>query len=145
MARGSYQAKIDEKSRLRIPAQYRRELSETGDDAYFVTSFDGKSALIYPLAVWIERFEKKFQEAPRTDKYINDLKTITNYYGLETQMDPQGRILIPTELRETAKLSGDVKVLGQGDYLEVKNEAECKANLPVLTDAHWEHLAERGI
>jgi len=34
-------------------------------------------------------------------------------------MDPQGRVLFPEELQQTAELSGDVKVSGEGSYLRV--------------------------
>ena len=48
-----------------------------------------------------------------------------NFYGLSTQLDPQGRVQIPTELRETAALTADaeVYVMGQLECLAVWNQA----------------------
>ena len=63
---GRYSAKIDDKSRLRLPAKFRRDLPETSDNTYYVTSDDGKCAQIYPIPVW-ERVAQKFQEPPRMD------------------------------------------------------------------------------
>ena len=93
----SYPAKIDEKFRLKIPAKFRREMAETEDGTYYVTSDDGLRAQIYPIPVW-ERMAQKFQEAPRMDPAKLKLQKFTSYYGILTQMDPQGRILIPQAL-----------------------------------------------
>ncbi len=95
---GSYSAKIDEKFRLKIPAKFRRELPDTEDSTFYVTSDDGRCAQIYPLPVW-ERISQKFQEPPRMDPAKIKLQKFTSYYGILTQMDPQGRVLIPQALR----------------------------------------------
>ena len=121
MLLGSYPAKIDEKSRLRLPAKFRRDLPETVDNTYYVTSDDGKCAQIYPLPVW-ERFVQKFQEEPRMDPAKLKYQRITSFYGMLSEMDPQGRVLIPPRLREKAQLVGDVIVFGRSDHLEVWNE-----------------------
>jgi MraZ protein len=121
MLLGSYPAKIDEKSRLRLPAKFRRDLPETVDGTYYVTSLDGTRAKIYPIPVW-ERLVQKLQETPGMGSAKLKLQDITSYYGALSEMDPQGRILIPVDLREDAQLSGDVLVIGKPDHLEVVNK-----------------------
>jgi len=142
---GSYPAKIDEKSRLRLPAKFRRDLPETVDDSYYVTSDDGKCAQIYPIPVW-ERIAQKFNEAPRMDRAKVKLQRITSYYGAASEMDPQGRILIPPEIREDAQLSGDVIVMGRNDHLEVWNKQTLSKDVKdnPLTEEDRERLAELG-
>jgi MraZ protein len=142
---GRYSAKIDEKYRLRLPAKFRRDLPETDDDTYYVTSDDGKCAQIYPIPVW-EKIAQKFQEAPRMDPAKMKLQRFTSYYGLLTQMDPQGRILIPQSLREDAQISGDVIVIGKSDHLEVWNDQEFRKSLidDPLTLEERERLATQG-
>ncbi|MDR0841913.1 MAG: division/cell wall cluster transcriptional repressor MraZ [Acidobacteriota bacterium] len=144
MIKGSYLAKIDEKSRLRMPAEFRRGLPETVDNTYYVTSDNGKCAQIYPLPVW-EKIEQKLQEPPRMQPAKLKYQRITSYYGLLTEMDSQGRILIPQLLREDAQISGEVSVLAiNGDHLEVWNKETIgkivKDNIP--TD---EDMAELGL
>jgi len=142
---GRYSAKIDEKSRLRLPARFRRDLPETDDNTYYVTSDDGHCAQIYPVPVWM-RVAEKFQEPPRMDPAKLKLQRFTSFYGLLTQMDPQGRILIPQSLREDAEISGDVIVIGKIDHLEIWNEEVFKKNLKEnpLTLEERERLAEQG-
>ena len=140
MLLGSYPAKIDEKSRLRLPAKFRRDLPV--ENTYYVTSDDGKRAQIYPLPVW-ERFLRKFQETPRMDPAKLKYQRITSYYGMLSEMDPQGRVLIPQKLREKAQLSGDVIVIGNDDHLEVWNEQLMSKDVEdnPLTPEDWEKLA----
>jgi MraZ protein len=142
---GSYPAKIDEKARLKIPAKFRRDLPDTEENTYFVTSDDGRCAQIYPIPVW-ERVAQKFQEPPRMDPAKVKLQKFTSYYGALTQMDPQGRILIPQALREDANITGDVIVIGKNDHLEIWNVDVIRKSLQEqpLTDADRERLAEQG-
>ena len=142
---GSYQAKIDEKSRLRLPAKFRRDLPNTDDNTYYVTSDDGHCAQIYPISVW-ERIAQKLQESPRMEPAKQKLQRITSYYGLVTQMDPQGRILIPQLLRDDAGISGDVVVIGKTDHLEVWNGEVIRKNVKEegLTVEDREKLALQG-
>ena len=45
-----------------------------------------------------------------------------SYYGQESELDGQGRIVVPQLLRDSASIVGDVRVFGKIDYLEVWNE-----------------------
>jgi DNA-binding transcriptional regulator/RsmH inhibitor MraZ len=58
------------------------------------------------------------------DARVKLLDTV-NFFGLSTQLDPQGRVQIPAELRESAALSADteVYVMGQLECLAVWNQA----------------------
>jgi len=142
---GSYPARIDEKFRLKVPAKFRRELTET-DSNFFVTSYDGRCAQIYPVSVW-ERLAQKLLEPPRMDPAKVKLQKFTSYYGALTQMDPQGRILIPQALREDAEIAGNVIVMGKNDHLEVWNGENIRRSLKEepMTDSDRERLADQGI
>ncbi len=141
MLLGSYQAKIDEKFRLKIPAKFRRDLGESEDNSFFVTSDDGTCVQIYPMSVW-ERIAQKFQEPPRFEPAKLKFQKFTSYYGLVTEMDPQGRILIPQALRDDARILGDVIVMGKTDHLEVWNNEIVRKSLSddPMTNADREKL-----
>ena len=143
---GSYPAKIDEKSRLRLPAKFRRDLPETLDNSYYVTSYDGTCAQIYPIPVW-ERIARKLQEPPRMDPAKVKFQRATSFYGAVSEMDPQGRILIPAVLREKAQLAGDVSVIAHPDHLEVWNMEIISKDVEEkpISSEEWERLAQLGI
>jgi MraZ protein len=70
-----------------------------------------------------------------------------NYYGQVSEMDAQGRVLLPQILRESARLSGDVVVFGVQTYLEVENHDELKKRMETepLTAEDQQDLANFGI
>ena len=143
---GSHHSKVDVKSRLKIPAEFRRLLPESEDNLYYVTSEDGHFAQIYPFSVW-ERMAQKFSEPPRMDPSKLKLQRFTSYYGLLTKMDKQGRVLIPQRIREDAQIVGEVVIIGRTDHLEVWNNEIFRENLKAepFTNADREKLAEQGI
>ncbi|MCI0338052.1 MAG: division/cell wall cluster transcriptional repressor MraZ [Acidobacteria bacterium] len=119
MLRGSYTARMDEKSRLKIPASFKRYLDERyGRPDYYVTSLTGEYARIYPLQEW-EEIENKMALLPTMDPARRKFLDRANYFGQMQQVDAQGRILIHTLLRGTAELLGEVTVFGYLTYLEV--------------------------
>jgi len=113
-------AKIDDKFRLRIPVQFRRDWPEGVEEKYFVTSDDGKRAQIYQLPVW-ERIEKILLDAPLHPSNVK-LEKFISAFGAVVTPDPQGRIVLPNRIRTKAKLFGDVVILEKKDRFEVWNE-----------------------
>ena len=146
MLRGSAQATVDDKGRLKIPTDFRRQLEERWGSELFITSLDGNSAFLYPLPVW-EEIETKLLAMPSThpvrDRYLERV----NFFGQQVRTDPQGRVLIPQILREAADMSGEVVVGGRIDHLEVWNRERFTKKLQSepFSVEDMSSLAERGI
>jgi MraZ protein len=121
MLRGNYLATVDEKGRVKIPADFLAELRRLGKK-FYVTSATGDHARIYPMRVW-EEIEKKLAKRSSYNPARQKLLARTNYYGQVVEMDGQGRILIPSILRESAEMKGEVDVQGNLTYLQVWNHA----------------------
>ena len=120
MLRGNAPATIDDKGRLKIPSGFRAEIEVTWGSDFYVTSLSGESVLVYPLPVWQE-IEQKLAKLPTLNPTKKKFLDRTNYYGQLTSLDKSGRVLIPTLLRESARMAGEVAVLGNLNYLEVWN------------------------
>ena len=121
MLRGNYPGTVDEKGRLKIPADFLAELRRAGKK-FYVTSASGDHARVYPLKVWEEieqKLAKKSSYNPTKQKFL----ARTNYYGQVVEVDGQGRILIPPVLRESAQMKGEVDVQGNLTYLQIWNHA----------------------
>jgi MraZ protein len=118
---GNPKTKLDERGRLKMPAEFKAFIERKygkGFSAFYITSMDGESAEIYPLPEWLER-QKKVFAMPQSNPARKMLLTRYNLYGDRADMDPQGRMQIPEELRKKADLSGDVKVSGEWNLLRV--------------------------
>lgn len=121
MLRGNYPATVDQKGRLKLPVAFLAELRELGDE-FYVTSENGDRAVIYPMKEW-SRIEERLAQAPSHNPAKQKFLTRTNYYGQVVTLDKQGRLLIPSVLRDAAQMQGEVDVLGCQRHLEVWNHA----------------------
>ncbi len=146
MFRGNHPARVDEKGRLKMPADFKRRVDETYGNQFYVTSRDGRRAEIYPLPEW-EKIEARLAEIPSMNPAKKKFLDVTNYYGQMTEMDAQGRMLLPQLLRESAKVTAEVVVLGAQTYLEVVNHDDFKAKLETepLTESDLAELAGFGL
>jgi len=121
MFRGNYPARVDEKGRLKVPAEFKRVLDEKySGGQFYITSRSGKVAEVYPFEEW-QRIEEKLARLSTYNPTKKKFLDRTNYYGQVVEIDNQGRLLLPSLLREAAQVKGEVAVVGQLTYLEVRN------------------------
>lgn len=146
MFRGNHPARVDEKGRLKVPAEYKRTLDEKYGTQFYITSLDGKVAQIYPFEEW-ERIEERLLKLPNFNPAKKKFLDRTNYYGQQVEMDAQGRLLIPAILREKAEIKGEVAVLGHLTHLIVRNLAAFTAEIEAepFTAEDEKTLDELGI
>ena len=146
MFRGNHPTRVDEKGRLKVPSEFKRVIDEKYAQKFYITSLDGIVAQVYPFEEW-ERIEQKLASLstfnPTKKKFLNR----TNYYGQVVEMDGQGRLLIPQILRESAQIRGEVAVLGNLTYLEVRNLESFRKEIEeqAFTDDDTKTLGELGI
>ena len=108
---GSFQTRVDEKGRVKVPADFKRYLEE--GQKFFITSIDGTSAQMYPIQEWLRKTAQVMKMPPSHQARIKFMKA-TAYWGQLVDMDSQGRLLLPQKLRDAAKLMAeDVSVVGQ--------------------------------
>ena len=120
MFRGNHPTRVDEKGRLKIPAEFKRVIDEKYGQQFYITSLDGDVAQVYPFEEW-ERIEQKLASVSNFNPGKKKFLERTNYWGQQVEMDGQGRLLIPQLLREDAQIKGEVAVAGYLNYLEVRN------------------------
>jgi MraZ protein len=146
MFRGNHPTRVDEKGRLKVPAEFKRVIDEKYAQKFYITSLDGVVAQVYPFEEW-ERIEQKLASLSTYNPTKKKFLTRVNYYGQVVEMDGQGRLLIPQLLRESAQIRGEVAVLGNLTYLEVRNlealDKEIKEQ--AFTDEDIKTLDELGI
>ena len=111
---GQYQHTIDAKGRLFIPARLREELGDT-----FYVTIDGidPCLAVHSEASW-KVFTEKFNSMPYTKARI--MRPIFAN-AMKCEPDAQGRIVLPKELREYAKLEKEVTVIGVSNRAEIWN------------------------
>lgn len=117
MFKGRYEHLIDGKGRLSIPSRFRDTLSERYDSRLVVTTYDN-CLIAYPLAEW-QKLEDKIATLPEFKK---DTKAFLRFFyssAADCAIDRLGRILLPQNLRDYAKLEKEVVLIGAFRYMEI--------------------------
>ena len=146
MFRGNHPTRVDEKGRLKLPADFRGQL-EGGPDAkqvFYITSKDGERAELWPIKAW-EEIEAVLAKVPSTNPAKRKFLDVTNYYGQMAEMDSQGRLLLPQILRDKAGLTAEVLVYGAQKFLEVLSRPTVEAQPQALSADDMAGLSELGI
>jgi MraZ protein len=143
---GHATATVDEKGRLKIPTSFRKVIEEKFGSDCFITSTDGERALIYPMPVWYD-FQGRLSKVPSTSMAKTKLLEKVNYFGQAGTIDAQGRVLIPSILRNVAGIVEDVVVIGNTDHLIVWNGEKIQQRMAEtpLTNDDWKELELHGV
>ena len=120
MFRGNHPTRVDDKGRLKVPAEFKRVIDEKYGTQFYITSLDGRVAQIYPFEEW-ERIEQRLASLSTFNPTKKKFLARVNYWGQQVEMDGQGRLLIPQLLREKAVIKGEVAVTGNLTHLVVRN------------------------
>jgi MraZ protein len=139
---GMYPARVDDKGRLKLPVGFQQYFAGLPEKKLFVTSLDRRIGQIYPIANWRET--KKFlygqtensKPAARIAFNAQDL-------GADSEMDNQGRVLLPPEMRRELGIEnqsvrlfhykGRIEILSEPIYQERKVRATASATADLET------------
>ena len=135
MFRGFSAVSLDSKGRLAIPSRFRERLKGVAAGCLVQTLNPlDRSLWLYPLPEW-ELIEAKLAGLSDFDKQSRRAKQMMRGYATDCQLDTHGRILVPAELRDYARLDKQAVVLGQGNKFEVWNKASWEEQRD-----HWLNL-----
>ena len=145
---GSFEHMLDAKGRVFIPAKWR----ETIGDTLVVTLGlleSGSGSCLSGMSVeeW-ERFSQKLSALPVTDTKGQSIRRKLYSMAAACEIDKQGRILIPAQLREMAGLSKDATLIGVGERVEIWNPETLAAYNASCEESYGDalaHLASLGI
>ena len=114
MFMGEFQHNIDDKGRMIIPAKFRELLGTS----FVVTRGLDKCLFVYPLHEW-EVLEQKLKTLPLMK---SDARAFTRFFfsgATECDWDKQGRVNLPSNLRDYANLEKECVVLGVSNRVEI--------------------------
>ncbi len=114
MFMGEYNHAIDTKGRLIIPSKFREEL---GEEFVVTKGLDG-CLFVFPNDAWQE-FENKLRELPLANRSARQFSRFFVAGAASCELDKQGRILLPSSLREFAGLEKEVVLTGMLNRVEI--------------------------
>lgn len=113
---GKQRHTIDAKNRIFIPAKFREEL---GTDVVLTQSLTGRCIRVYSYENW-KKFEEKLTALPEIE--MDDEQFWVFASTERTEVDAQGRIAIPNELKQFAGLTKDIVSIGHPERMEIWDE-----------------------
>ncbi|HLS91409.1 MAG TPA: division/cell wall cluster transcriptional repressor MraZ [Limnochordia bacterium] len=137
MFMGEYLHTLDEKGRIIVPAKFRDNLGER----CVITRGLDQCLFLYPESEW-KNVEEKLKRLPLTQR---DARAFTRFFfsgATDVELDRQGRIVIPSGLRQYAKLEKEVVVIGVSTRVELWAK-EVWTEYAQQAEASFEAIAEK--
>ena len=128
MFKGISNLSIDVKGRASMPQRYRADFSSKNKSKLVITADKDKCLLIYTQTNW-SVIEKKLSNLPSYNKEARFIQRLLIGYAAESEIDSQGRFLIPTPLRDYAGIQKKIVLLGQGSKFELWSENTWNKNM----------------
>ena len=130
---GEYEHSTDKKGRIAIPARFR-EVLQTG--LILARGYD-RCIAVYPLAEW-SKVVAVFEALPMTlAKNRRHARSIfSGAYQLE--MDRQGRVLLPSTLREYAEIDDTAIIVGMNSHLEIWARENWASERVLMEEQTWQ-------
>jgi len=139
MLMGEYRHNIDTKGRMIVPSKLREEL---GEEFVLTRGLDG-CLFGYPMSEW-QNLESKLNEMPLAKK---DARTFVRFFysaATECELDKQGRINIPSTLRNYATLTKECVVIGVSNRIEIWDEERWQ-EFSEVAEENFDEIAENMI
>jgi MraZ protein len=114
MFTGEYKHSVDAKGRVAIPARFRLQLEE---GAVVVRWVDGCAA-IFPRPAF-EALAAKVSVLPLSDERARSFSRFLSSSAFDVESDGQGRVVLPSAIRDWATLATDAVVVGAWDHVEI--------------------------
>lgn len=141
MLMGEYSHSLDTKGRLIMPAKLRQDI---GEKFILTKGLDG-CLFAFSQTEW-NNFEEKLKNLPLSDKNARNFVRFFLSGATECEIDKQGRFLIPTNLRTSAKLEKDAIIIGVETRIEIWNKERWeKCDEEISADEIAENMANLGI
>ena len=140
---GEYQHNIDAKGRIIVPSKLRESLGEK----FVATKGLDNCLFVYPMDRW-ESIVEKLKALPWTNSDVRRFARFFTSSATECEVDAQGRILIPPNLREYTALQKQIVSIGVVDRVEIWNKEKWEnynSDENFVDNELAEKMAELGI
>ncbi len=134
---GTHTPRLDDKGRLILPAKFRDKLA----GGLVVTRGQERCLYVFAMDEFV-RIADQMRTAPVTSKAVRDYLRVFLSGASDEVPDKQGRVTIPTALRDYAGLDRDLAVIGAGSRIEIWDAAAWSTYLAANEQAFSEQAEE---
>lgn len=124
--KGACEANLDDKGRLAIPKRYRDQLP--ADPELTLTAGPDGCLILYPTAEW-QQVAERLHQLPADNEVTRWWQLMVIGHAEDHALDKSDRILVSQALRETVGIKKEVKMIGQGNRIEIWDMERWRAKL----------------
>jgi len=128
---GAAQVNLDAKGRMAVPTRSRDALTQGGTVKLVLTAHPDGCLLLYPAPAW-EPIRARVMSFPSLDRQFSVWKRLLVGFAQEVELDGTGRLLVPPEMRDFARIAREVMFVGQGTHYEIWDLEQWNAQLESL-------------
>jgi MraZ protein len=128
---GANQINLDVKGRMAVPTRARDPLTQGGTVRLVLTAHPDGCLLLYPSPAW-EPIRAQVMSFPSLDRNLSLWKRLLVGFAQDVEPDSAGRLLLPPELRDFARITKHVMLVGQGSHFEIWDLEAWNAQLETL-------------
>ena len=118
---GEHEHKLDKKGRIIIPSKFREVSKENYIEKFIVTRGLDTCLFMFPEDEWRQQ-ESKFKALSFTKKEARNFNRLFFSGAVEVAPDTQGRILIPSYLKQYADIRKEIILIGVSNRIEIWNK-----------------------
>jgi MraZ protein len=140
---GEFDHSVDTKGRIAVPAKFRTQL----EGGLVVTRGFERCLQVFPMEQW-QQLSERVSSLPAASAESRQLRRLLFSSASDTELDKQGRILLPANLREYAGIGDTAVVAGMNTYFEIWSKDDWEAAMDALDETSATiaaQLAEIGI
>lgn len=138
---GTYECKIDDKGRIKLPASLTKQMEHFADEAFVIKrSVFQKCLEVYPMKPW----EKLMAKINGLNRFIKQNADFIRMFtaGVKTvEMDNVGRLQISKDLTQYANLSKEIVITSAGELFEIWDKDSYEQVISV-SESDFANLAE---
>jgi MraZ protein len=138
---GEYEATVDSKGRFLLPAGFKKQLPEEGNQFVISRGFE-KCLTLYPMKAW----EPIFNELSKLNDFDPKVREFRRYFlnGATTvELDSAGRILLPPNLKEHAGLEKDIVLVAAMNKIEIWDKSKYQQFFESFSPESFSQLAQQ--
>ncbi len=113
---GEFEYRVDEKGRVPVPPKFRTE--ELKKDGMVLSPGMEKCITLYPASEW-KKIADTLTTGPLLPSKLRKLNRAIFATAFSVEMDGQGRIIVPSHLRQHAGITDEVVITGANTYIEI--------------------------
>ncbi|GAC1360039.1 MAG: division/cell wall cluster transcriptional repressor MraZ [Herpetosiphon sp.] len=126
---GEYEHSVDAKGRIAVPAKFRSQL----EGGLVVTRGFERCLQVYPMDQW-QLLADKVSSLSQGQSEARSLRRILFAQAFDTELDKQGRIVLPNSLRQYSGISENAVVAGMNSYFEIWAQDGWETTLAELSE-----------